>query len=111
MQAPAANPSFTDILAAFTAAIIANDGAGPGALFAPDGVYAVEFFGAHRGRAEIAAMLTRFHDTGSDYRWDFFEPVSARSIGDGATGYARFRFSYRSRLPESAGRPVLFEGI
>jgi hypothetical protein len=27
------------------------------------------------------------------------------------TGYARFRFSYVSRLPESAGRPVVFEGI
>jgi hypothetical protein len=106
MPAPAINRSFTDILAAFTAAIVANDGAGLGALFTPDGVYADEFFGAHRGRAAIAAMLTRFHDTGSDYRWDFFEPVS-----DGRTGYARFRFSYRSRLPESAGRPVLFEGI
>ena len=65
-----------------------------------------EFFGAHRGRAAIAAMLQRFHDTGSDYRWDFLDPVS-----DGSTGYARFRFSYRSTLPESAGRPVMFEGI
>jgi hypothetical protein len=75
-------------------------------LFTEDGVYADEFFGAHRGRDAIAAMLRRFHDTGSDYRWDFFDPVS-----DGGTGYARFRFSYRSRLPESAGRPVMFEGI
>ena len=77
-----------------------------GALFTADGVYADEFFGAHRGRAAIAAMLQRFHDTGRDYRWDFFDPVS-----DGTTGYARFRFSYRSLLPESEGRPVMFEGI
>ncbi|MGD9614188.1 MAG: nuclear transport factor 2 family protein [Alphaproteobacteria bacterium] len=106
MPTQAADRSFADLLAAFTAAIVANDGAGLGALFTEDGVYDDAFFGAHRGRAAIAAMLQRFHDTGSDYRWDFFEPV-----GDGATGYARFRFSYRSRLPESAGRPVLFEGI
>jgi SnoaL-like protein len=106
MQAPATNRSFADLLAAFTRAVVANDGAGLGALFAEDGVYHDEFFGAHRGRAAIAAMLQRFHDTGSDYRWDFFEPVS-----DGNTGYARFRFSYRSTLPESAGKPVLFEGI
>jgi hypothetical protein len=106
MQAPATNRSFADLLAAFTQAIVANDGAGLGALFAPEGIYEDEFFGAHRGRSAIASMLTRFHDTGSDYRWDFFEPV-----GDGRTGYAKFRFSYRSTLPESAGRPVVFEGI
>jgi SnoaL-like domain len=108
---PATRRSFADLLAAFTTAIVANNGAGLAALFTPDGVYADEFFGAHRGRAAIAAMLQRFHDTGCDYRWDFFDPVSARSIDGGATGYARFRFSYRSRLPESAGRPVMFEGI
>ena len=106
MPTQATNRSFADLLAAFTAAIVANDGPGLGALFTEEGVYADEFFGAHRGRAAIAAMLQRFHDTGSNYRWDFFEPVS-----DGATGYARFRFSYRSVLPESAGRPVMFEGI
>jgi hypothetical protein len=106
MPTPETGRSFADLLAAFTKAIVANDGAGLGALFTEDGIYADEFFGAHRGRAAIAAMLQRFHDTGSDYRWDFFEPVS-----DGRTGYAGFRFSYRSRLPESAGRPVMFEGI
>jgi hypothetical protein len=73
-------------------------------LFTPDGIYPDEFFGAHRGRAAIAAMLQRFHDTGGDYRWDFCEPVS-----DETTGYARFRFSYVSQLPEAAGRRVVFE--
>jgi hypothetical protein len=56
--------------------------------------------------AAIAAMLQRFHDTGGTYRWDFFDPVS-----NGTTGYARFRFSYVSRLPEAMGKPVMFEGI
>jgi len=97
---------FTDLLDRFAASVVANDGAGLGALFTADGVYAEEFFGAHQGRAAIAAMLQRFHDTGRDYRWDFIDPVS-----DGATGYARFRFSFASRLPESTGRPVVFEGI
>jgi hypothetical protein len=106
MPTQATNRSFADLLAAFTKAIAANDGAGLGALFTEDGVYEDEFFGAHRGREAIASMLQRFHDTGSDYRWDFFDPVS-----DGATGYASFRFSYRSVLPESHGRPVMFEGI
>ena len=101
-----ATGAFEQLLETFAAAVAANDGAELGALFAPDGAYADEFFGAHKGRDAIAAMLQRFHDTGGDYRWDFFDPVS-----DGATGYARFRFSYVSRLPECEGRPVAFEGI
>jgi hypothetical protein len=48
-------------------------------------------------------MLQRFHDTGRDYFWEFLDPVS-----DGVIGYARFRFSYASLLPEAAGPPVFF---
>ena len=51
-------------------------------------------------------MLQRFDDTGRAYLWGFVDPLS-----DGAIGYARFRFSYASLLPEAAGRPVLFEGM
>jgi hypothetical protein len=51
-------------------------------------------------------MLQRFHDTGRDYRWEFVEPLS-----DGTLGYARFRFSFVSRLPGCEGRPVYFEGL
>ena len=98
--------SFAQLPAAFAAAVVANDGAGLGMLFTPDGVYDDGFFGAHRGRAAIAQMLQRFHDTGGDYRWEWNDPIS-----DGVTGYARFRFSYRSRLPECAGTPVSFDGI
>src|ERR1044071_7917606 len=97
---------FTHLLERFASAVVANDGGGLGALFTPEGVYVDELFGPHRGRAAIAGMLQRFHDTGRDYRWDFIDPVC-----DGTIGYARFRFSFASRLPESDGRPVVFEGI
>jgi SnoaL-like domain len=105
MTTQSASGSFTVLLAAFAEAVQANDGQRLAALFTPDGIYEDGFFGVHTGRAAIAAMLQRFHDTGSSYFWEFLDPVS-----DGATGYARFRFSYASRLPESIGRPVLFEG-
>jgi hypothetical protein len=75
-------------------------------MFTPGGIYDDGFFGRHQGRAAIVAMLQRFHDTGSDYRWDFCDPVRG-----GAVGYTRFRFSYLSRLPEAEGRPVTFDGI
>ncbi|HEV8678526.1 MAG TPA: nuclear transport factor 2 family protein [Stellaceae bacterium] len=97
---------FAELLSRFAAAVAANDGAGLAAMFTADGVYDDGFFGAHRGGAAIAEMLQHFHDTGGDYRWEWIDPVS-----DGATGYARFRFSYTSRLTESAGRPVAFGGI
>jgi limonene-1,2-epoxide hydrolase len=98
--------TFADLLTAFAAAVAANDGDGLASLFTEDGTYEDGFFGAHTGRAAIAAVLQRFHDTGRDYLWEFLDPVS-----DGSVGYARFRFSYASRLREVVGRAVFFEGV
>jgi hypothetical protein len=102
---PAAN-DFAALLTTFADAVQTNRGQSLAMLFTEDGVYEDGFFGSHTGRSAIAAMLQRFHDTGSSYLWEFVDPVS-----NGAIGYAGFRFSYASRLPESMGRPVLFEGI
>jgi ketosteroid isomerase-like protein len=98
--------SFASLLTDFAAAVAANDGERLATLFAEDGTYEDGFFGAHLGRPAIATMLQRFHNTGRDYFWEFLDPVN-----NGSVGYARFRFSYASLLPEAAGRPVLFEGI
>src|ERR1700723_3344171 len=98
--------SFAATLDAFTAAGCANDGARFAGLFTADGTYQDDFFGLFRGRAEIAAMLQRFHDTGEDYRWDFQQPLT-----DGALGYAWFRFSFRSKMPGHERKPVLITGI
>ncbi len=97
---------FTDLLDTFASHAQANNGEGFAALFTADGVYDDYFFGAHSLRPAIAAMLGRFHQGGSDYRWEFHEPLS-----DGRIGYARYRFSYRSKIAESLGRPIAFEGI
>ena len=97
---------FTALLNKFTAAGVANDGARFAALFSEDATYDDNFFGLHRGRAEIAAMLQRFHDTGENYRWEFDEPVF-----DGTLGYAWFRFSFASKMPGHEGKPVLIRGI
>ena len=97
---------FADMLRRFGAAVAANDGAGLAALFTPDGIYDDGFFGEYAGREAIARMLQHFHDTGADFRWDFLDPLS-----DGRTGYARYCFSYASRMPGAEGKPVVFEGI
>lgn len=97
---------FVDLLRRFAAAAAAADGERFAALFTPDGCYDDGFFGLHRGRTEIAAMLRRFHVGGEAFRWQFDEPLA-----DARLGYARYLFSYRSKEPESAGRVIAFEGI
>lgn len=101
-----ATTAFKALLERFSACAEANDGAGLAALFCADGVYDDYFFGEHRGHEAIAAMLARFHEGGEAYRWEFFAPLT-----DGTTGYASYRFSYRSRIPESVGRTIAFEGM
>ena len=96
---------FPGLLRRFAAAVVANDGAALAGLFTDDGVYEDGFFGAHKGRDAIIAMLARFHATGTNYRWDFFDPLA-----DGRIGYARWRFSYASKMPDAEGKPVVFEG-
>lgn len=97
---------FPDLLSRFAKAVAANDGAGLANLFTEDGVYDDGFFGEYKGRKAIADMLQHFHDTGSNFRWDFLDPLS-----NGSSGYARYRFSYASGMPGAQGKPVVFEGV
>jgi hypothetical protein len=97
---------FDDLLERFAAAAAASDTAGFAALFTADGCYDDGFFGLHRGREAIAAMLARFYVGGERFHWKFFEPLANERLG-----YTRYCFSYRSKEKESAGRLVVFEGM
>ena len=90
----------------FCRSVERRDGAAFAALFTEDGVYHDVFYGAFTGRAKIAEMITDwFYRTATDFRWDMHDPVS-----DGKTLYARYTFSYRSKLPEANGNRAMFEG-
>ena len=98
---------FARVLDRFTAAVEAGDGAALASLFTEDGVYEDGFYGASSGRAEIADMLeTKFWGHAEGFRWRMLEPVR-----DGKHGYARYVFSYRSKLPGVVGESVVFEGM
>jgi hypothetical protein len=99
------NSDFRSLLDEFAATAVSNAAAAFAVLFTEDGAYDDLFFGRHCGRAEIAAMLRRFHD-GRDFHWEFLDALASETIG-----YARFHFSYVSTLPDSAGRSVYFDGI
>lgn len=91
----------------FAAAVEKNDGAGLADLFTADGVYDDYFFGPSKpGPAGIAEMLAHFHEGGKNFKWEFFDPVAT-----GKLGYASYRFSYDSTLPDAKGARVVFEGI
>jgi len=90
-----------------TAAICRGEAEAAAACFAPDGVYHDGFYGEFRGRAEIARMVREFfYRDAQDFAWTLSDAVS-----DGRLGYARYEFSYVSKLAESAGRRVGFPGI
>jgi ketosteroid isomerase-like protein len=98
---------FAALIERMTGAAARGAGAEVGACFTEDGVYHDVFYGAHQGRAAIARMIEEcFHRDGEDFRWDIHDPVAS-----GEVGYARYTFSYTSKLPESAGRRAMFEGV
>jgi len=98
---------FQALLQRFMAAAQAGDGEAFAACFTPDGVYRDYIYGDHRGRADIAHMLTGlFHRDATDYHWEMFDPVC-----NGAIGYAWSLSSFTSRIPEFAGRRVVIDGM
>lgn len=99
--------SLTTLLSAFTAAVEKGDGNALADCFTADGVYDDYFFGPSQpGREGIVEMLAHFYEGGENFRWDFFDIVEA-----GDLGYASYRFSYSSKLPEVKGTRVAFEGM
>src|SRR5262252_5435544 len=100
MDVPAMLRSFCD-------AVERHDGKGFAALFTEDSVYHDVFYGAFEGREKITEMIDDwFYRSATDFRWDMHAPVF-----DGETLYARYTFSYRSKLPEAKGARAMFEGV
>lgn len=97
----------TAMLRTFCTSVETRDGKRFADLFTEDGVYHDVFYGTFAGRTKIADMIDHhFYETAEDFRWDMHDPVS-----NGATLYARYTFSYRSKLPEAKGKRAMFEGV
>lgn len=98
---------FADLLDDFCAAVAAGDGERFAAQFTEDGEYDDVFYGLHKGRPAIAAMLEgMFHRDGRDFCWQMIDPVD-----DGITGYARFIFTYVGKTKHTEGKVVVMEGV
>jgi ketosteroid isomerase-like protein len=102
-----ASAAFGELLARMTQAVCRGDGAAAAECFTPDGAYHDGFYGEFRGRAAIREMIEGyFHRDARDFTWRLEDVVS-----DGRIGYARYDFSYVSKLPGTEGRRVGFVGI
>jgi hypothetical protein len=97
----------TALLKSFSTAVETGNGDALADCFTEQGVYDDYFFGPSKpGRAGIRDMLAHFYEGGANFRWEFFDPVASGSLG-----YASYRFSYDSTLPDAKGARVVFEGI
>lgn len=102
--------AFGELIRRMTAAACAGDGAGVAACFTPDGIYHDVFYGEFQG-AGIATMIEeRFHRDARDFLWDIHDPVEGQGA-DGPVGYARYVFSFTSKMPGHEGRRACFEGV
>jgi len=102
-----ATTEFRALIERMTQAICRGDGAAAAACFVPDGIYHDGFYGEFRGREAIRDMVeNRFHTNARDFSWALSDVLS-----DGSLGYARYGFSYTSKIPGSVGERVSFCGI
>jgi hypothetical protein len=104
---PDPNEHFSALLGRMTAAICAGDGVGAAACFTEEGIYHDHFYGVFKGRALIARMVRSFfHRDARDFTW-----TQSDATSDGRRGYARYEFSYVSKIAGSEGKRVGFPGI
>lgn len=97
---------FSELIRTMTSAAVRGDGRAARACFTPDGIYHDCFYGAFHGDRIIEMVEGYFHRDACNFRWDIHDPLS-----DGRLGYARYVFSYESRLPQAAGKRAGFEGV
>jgi hypothetical protein len=95
-----------EVFASLAAAIEGQDAKKAAACFAIDATYDDGFYGVMHGRSEIEAMFgERWFVDGGRFRWSFLEPVVSKEWA-----YARYLFSYTSRLRHTADKRAVMSG-
>ena len=98
---------FRSLIERLTQAICRGDGAAAAACFTPDGSYHDGFYGEFRGPEAIRGMVeNHFYANARDFTWTLSDALS-----DGKLAYARYAFSYVSKIAGSEGKRIFFSGI
>ena len=76
-------------------------------LFSEDGTYHDYIYGSFKGRKDIKMMLVKyFHRDAKNLNWEMYDHVLVKNIG-----YAKYRFSFISKIPEYLGKKVVISGM
>ena len=97
---------FDKLILKMTQSIVQRDGFRASECFTEDGVYHDVFYGSF-AKPNIPKMVEDyFHRDATGFIWDIFDPIC-----NGSIGYARYVFSYNSKLADCDGKRAVFEGI
>ena len=97
---------FKTLITKMTQAACDGDGKKTAACFTSTGVYHDVFYGSFEGAAIIEMIENYFHRDAENFIWDLHDPVD-----DDKVGYARYVFSYDSKLADHRGKRAVFEGV
>ena len=97
---------FSELIKKLTQHIVKGEGDEAAHIFNDSGYYQDIFYGKF-SKKEIPTMVKNyFHGNAKDFIWDIKNPISNSEIG-----YARYIFSYTSKMKSSYGKRASFEGI
>ena len=90
-----------------TQSVCNNDGEGLANLFADNGVYHDYIYGSFKGKKNIKLMLNNyFHRDAKNFVREMSDHIFREDIG-----YAKYMFTFTSKIPEYLGKKVLVSGI
>ena len=98
---------FEKVTKDLTQSVCNNDGDGIANLFVDQGVYHDYIYGSFKGRKNIKSMLNNyFHRDAKNFTWEMSDHVFKENIG-----YAKYMFTFTSKIPEYLGKKVVVSGI
>ena len=90
-----------------TQSVCNNDGESLANLFADNGVYHDYIYGSFKGKKNIKLMLNNyFHRDAKNFFWKMSDHIFRENIG-----YAKYMFTFTSKIPEYLGKKVVVSGI
>ena len=91
----------------FTQSVCNNDGESLANLFADNGVYHDYIYGSFKGKKNIKFMLNNyFHRDAKNFFWEMSDHILRED-----KGYAKYMFTFTSKIPEYYGKKVVISGI
>ena len=97
---------FDELIRQMTNSIVEGDGSRTASYFSEDGFYHDVFYGVFKKPAISDLVENYFHKDAENFKWEICETSNNREFG-----FAKYVFSYDSKMSESYGKRAIFEGV